>query len=68
MTAKIMVCLEEAGSCSMKSMEIKFHSFDGMRSCFRSSYGLCLRTFVHKQVVHEIYSLMKVCTPGQVYL
>ena len=52
----------------MKSMEIEFHGFDGMGSCFRSPYGLCLGTFAHTQVVHEeMYSLMKVRTPGQVY-
>ena len=68
MTTKIAVCLEEAGSCSMKSMEMEFHGFDGIGSCFRSLYGLCLGTFAHTQVVHEeTYSLMKVHTPGQVY-
>ena len=67
MTTRIVMCPEEAGSCSMKSMEMEFHSFDGMASCFRSPYGLCLGTFVRAQVVHEeMYSLMKVCTPGQV--
>ena len=68
MTTKIAVCLEEARSCSMKSMEMEFHGFNGMGSCFRSPYGLCLGTFVCTQVVHEeTYSLMNVCTPGQVY-
>ena len=68
MTTRIIVCPEEAGSCSMKSMEMEFHGFKGMGSCFRSLYSLCLGTFVHTQVVHEeMYSLMKVCTPGQVY-
>ena len=67
MTTKIAVCPEEARSCSMKSMEMEFHDFDGMGSCFRSLYGLCLGTFVCAQVVHEeMYSLMKVRTPGQV--
>ena len=37
----------------MKSMEMEFHGFEGMGSCFRSPYGLCLRTFAHTQVVHE---------------
>ena len=69
MTTRIVVYLEEAGSFLMKSMEIEFHGFNGMESCFRSLYGLCLGTFVHTQVVlEEMYSLMKVCTPGQVYL
>ena len=68
MTTRIAVCPEEARSCSMKSMEIEFHGFDGMESCFRSLYGLCLGTFVCAQVVHEeTYSLMKVHTPDQVY-
>ena len=68
MTTRIVVCLEEAGSCSMKSMEMEFHGFEEMGSCFRSPYGLCLGTFAHTQVVHkEMYSLMKVHTPGQVY-
>ena len=67
MTTRITVCPEEAGSCSMKSMEMEFHGFKGMGSCFRSLYSLCLRTFAHAQVVHEeTYSLMKVHTPGQV--
>ena len=67
-TTRIAVRLEEAGSCLMKSMEMEFHGFEGMESCFRSPYGLCLGTFVHAQAVHEeTYSLMKVCTPGQVY-
>ena len=66
-TTRIAVCLEEARSCLMKSMEMEFHGFDGMGSAFRSPYGLCLGIFVHTQVVHEeTYSLMKVCTPGQV--
>ena len=68
MTTKIAVCPEEARSCSMKSMEMEFHGFNGMGSCFRSPYGLCLGTFARTQVVHEeTYSLMKVRTPGQVY-
>ena len=68
MTTKIVVCLKEAGSCLMKSMEMEFYGFEGMGSCFRSSYGLYLGTFVHVQVVHEeTYSLIKVHTPGQVY-
>ena len=67
MTTRIAVCPEEGGS-SMKSMEMEFHGFDGIGSCFRSPYGLCLGTFVCTQVVHEeLYSLMKVCTPGHVY-
>ena len=67
-TTRIAVCPEEAGSCLMKSMEMEFHGFEGMGSCFRSPYGLCLGTFARAQVVHEeTYSLMKVCTPGQVY-
>ena len=67
MTTRIVVCLEEAGSCSMKSMEIEFYGFNGIGSCFRSPYGLCLGTFAHAQVVHEeTYSLMNVRTPGQV--
>ena len=53
----------------MKSMEMEFYDFNGMGSCFRSLYGLCLGTFAHAQVVHEeTYSLMKVHTPSQVYL
>ena len=69
MTTRIAVCPEEAGSYLMKSMEMEFHGFEGIGSCFRSPYGLCLRTFAHTQVVYEeTYSLMKVCTPGQVYL
>ena len=68
MTTRIAVCLEEAGSCSMKSMEMEFHGFEGMGSCFRSPYGLCLETFARAQVVHEeTYSLMNVHTPSQVY-
>ena len=68
MTTRIVVCLEEARSCSIMSMKMEFHSFEGMGSCFRSPYGLCLGTFACAQVVHEeMYSLMKVCTPGQVY-
>ena len=69
MTTRIVVCVEEAGSCSMKSMEMEFHGFEGMESCFRSLYGLCLGTFACAQVVHEeMYSLMKVCTSSQVNL
>ena len=68
MTTRIVVCPEEARSCLMKSMEMEFHSFEGIESCFRSPYGLCLGTFACTQVVHEeTYSLMKVCTPSQVY-
>ena len=68
-TTRIVVCLEEAGSCLIKSMEMEFHGFEGMGSCFRSPYSLCLETFACAQVVHkEMYSLMKVCTLGQVYL
>ena len=65
MTTRIAVCPEEAGSCSMKSMEMEFHGFNGIGSCFRSPYGLCLGTFARTQVVHEeTYSLMNVYTPG----
>ena len=68
-TTRIAMCLEEVRSCLMKSMEMEFHGFEGMESGFRSPYGLCLGTFVHAQVVHEeMYSLIKVHTPGQVYL
>ena len=64
MTTRIMVCPEEARSCSMKSMEMKFHGFKGMGSCLRSPYSLCLRTFTQVQVVQEeTYSLTKVCIP-----
>ena len=67
-TTRIVVCLEEARSCLMMSMKMEFYGFEGIRSCFKSLYGLCLGTFAHTQVVHEeMYSLMKVCTPGQVY-
>ena len=53
----------------MMSMEMEFHDFKGMGSYFRSPYGLCLGTFVHTQVVHEeMYSLINVHIPGQVYL
>ena len=53
----------------MKFMEMEFHGFERMGSCFRSLYGLCLGTFICAQVAHEeTYSLMKVCTLGQVYL
>ena len=59
MTTKIAVCPEEARSCSIKSMEMEFHGFKGMGSCFRSLYSLCLGTFTHAQVVHkEMYSLI----------
>ena len=61
MITKIAVYLEEAGSCSMKSMEMEFYGFEKIGSCFRSPYGLCLGTFMHVQVVHEeTYSLMKI--------
>ena len=52
-TTRIAVCPEEAGSCLMKSMEMEFHGFKEMGSCFRSPYGLCLGIFAHTQVVHE---------------
>ena len=68
MTTKIAVYPEKAGSCSVKSMEIEFHGFEEIGGCFRSPYGLCLGIFMCTQVVHEeMYSLMKVHTPGQVY-
>ena len=69
MTTRIAVCPEEARSCLMKSMEMEFHSFEEIGSCFRSLYGLYLGTFAYTQVVHEqMYSLMKVCTLAQIYL
>ena len=65
MTTKIAVCLKEAESCSIKSIEMEFHNFEGMRGCFRSPYCLCLGIFTYTQVVHEeMYSLMKVHIPG----
>ena len=68
MTTRIAVYPEEARSCPMKSMEMEFHGFNKIGSCFRSPYGLCLKIFACAQVVHEeMYSLMKVCTPGHVY-
>ena len=35
-TTKIVVYLEETGSCLVKLMKMKFHGFEGIRSYFRS--------------------------------
>ena len=50
-TTRMEVNPEDGGSCSMKSIDMEFHGFLGMGSCFNKPKGLCLRTFMRVQVV-----------------
>ena len=52
-TTSMEVNPEDGGSCSMKSMEMEFHGFSGMGSCFSNPYGLCLGTFARAQDVQD---------------
>ena len=54
MTTKIAVNPSEGGNCSMKSMEIKFHGFLGIRSCRRLPYGQCRGALDLVQVVQDL--------------
>ena len=38
----IAVCPSDAGSCSIKSIEMDSHGRGGIGSCLRKPYGLCL--------------------------
>src|SRR6202030_901763 len=53
-TTKITVKPELSGSCSMKSIEMEFHSFLGMGSCLSVPYGLCQGAFTLPQVVQDL--------------
>src|ERR1700731_1204093 len=53
-TTKIAVKLELLGSCSMKSIEMEFHSFLGIGSCLSIPYGLCQGAFTLPQVVQDL--------------
>src|SRR4029077_19200490 len=52
-TTKIEVKPEDAGSCSMKSMEMEFHRRLGTGSCLSRPNGLCCGTLARVQVVQE---------------
>ena len=53
-TTRMVVNPSEGGSCSMKSMEIKFHGFSGIGSCQRLPYGRCHRALDLAQVVQDL--------------
>ena len=52
-TTRMEVNPEDGGSCSMKSIDMEFHGFLGMGSCFSKPKGLCLGTFARAQVVQD---------------
>ena len=53
-TTKIVVNPSEGGNCSMKSMEIEFHGFSGIGSCWRLPYGWCRGALDLVQVVQDL--------------
>ena len=53
-TMRIVVEPAEAGSCSMKSIDIEFHSFSGIGSCWRVPYGLWHWDLDCMQVVQDL--------------
>ena len=53
-TTKIVVKLELSGSCSMKSIKMKFNGFLGIGSCLSIPYGLCQGAFTLPQVVQDL--------------
>ena len=53
-TTKIAVNPSEGGNCSMKYMEIKFHGFSGIGSCWRLPYGRCQGALDLVQVVQDL--------------
>ena len=52
-TTRMEVKPEEAGSCSMKSMDMEFHGHLGIRSCLRRLNGLCQGVLACMQDVQE---------------
>ena len=53
-TTRMVVKSLDWGSCSMKSMKIKFQGLLGTGSCFRSPKGLCLGTLDCLHVVQDL--------------
>ena len=53
-TTKIVVNPSEGGNCSMKSMEIEFHGFSGIGSCWRLPYGWCQGALDLVQVMQDL--------------
>ena len=53
MTTRMDVNPEGGGSCSMRSVDMEFHSFLQMGSFFNKLKGLCLGTFVQVQVMQD---------------
>ena len=51
---RMVLCLEDGGSFSMKPMEMEFQGCSGTGSCLRSPYGRCLCGFERIQVVHDL--------------
>src|SRR6266581_5370034 len=51
-TTKMAMNPEDAGSCSMKSIEMEFHRRSGIRSCFSKPYSLWQGTLAWVQAVH----------------
>src|SRR6266705_3511372 len=52
-TTKMAVNPEDAGSCSMKSIEMEFHRHLGIGSCFSKPYSLWWGALARVQAVHE---------------
>src|SRR5258708_8818488 len=50
---RIAVNPSDAGSCSMKSIEIDSQGWAGIGSCLRSPYGLWCGTLCHAQLVQD---------------
>ena len=53
-TTRMEVKPSKAGSCSMKSMDMEFHGFSGMGSCFRSPNRWCQGVLERAQDVQEL--------------
>src|SRR5258705_7293564 len=49
----IAVCPPDAGSCSIKSIEMDSHGCGGIGSCLRKPYGLCHFALEHAHTVQD---------------
>src|SRR5258707_7543380 len=57
MITRIAVNPSDAGSCSMKSIDIDSQGWPGIGSCLRRLTGLCGMPLLHAQLVHDLLYL-----------
>src|SRR5258708_9177607 len=61
----IAMCPSDAGSCSIKSIEMDSHGHGGIGSCLRKPYGLCLFALERAHTVQDrMYCLTIWVRPG----